>query len=92
MATIEHKSTYVRNTTGMVGVFETIQPTRAGNLMRYFGANWIELDGTKRKRVFSALKYGPREAKAQAREVRRSALGLILSHRGPLPPRRKGRL
>lgn len=87
----KHKSTYTRNTTGTVGVFETIQRTRAGNLTRYFGARWIELDGTQRKRVFSARKYGPREAKARAREARRSALERILSHRGPLPPRRGGR-
>jgi len=83
----KYKSTYVRNTTGTVGVFEVIQPTRAGTLVRYFGANWTELDGTPRKRVFSALKYGAREAKARAKEARHSALMRILSHRGPLPPR-----
>jgi hypothetical protein len=82
-----YKSTYVRNTTGTVGVFEVIQPTRAGTLVRYFGAGWTELDGTQRKRVFSTLKYGVREAKARAKEARRAALARILSHRGPLPAR-----
>jgi hypothetical protein len=88
---LKYKSTDVRNTTGTVGVFEVVQPTRAGTLVRYFGANWNELDGTKRKRTFSARKYGARAAKALARAARREALARILSHRGPLPPRRAAR-
>jgi hypothetical protein len=69
---------HVRNNTGVVGVLLVTQRSRRGTLLTYAVAHWTEASGRKRKRSFSVLKYGKREALARAKRIRLDVLAEML--------------
>jgi len=64
------KSTYLLNTTGIIGVSTSLQRTRGGRVVRYYRTSWRDASGQDHRRSFSVLKYGARKAKRLAIEAR----------------------
>ena len=80
------KRTFVRNTTGEVGVARVKERTRAGTMFVRYVASWPAPSGARMKASFSVSLYGEARAKRRAVRARRQGLAALL-HRGPdLPP------
>ncbi|MCC6180035.1 MAG: hypothetical protein IT305_32375 [Chloroflexi bacterium] len=74
----------VRSRTGVVGV-TLVRRQRRGRVLRYWCANWVELDGRRVSRSFAASTYGAARARALAERTRRQAVARILGSRGLRP-------
>jgi hypothetical protein len=70
-----------RSKTGMVGVTLTIR-RRGARVLRYWLANWVELDGRREHRTFAVAKYGAARARSLAERARQQAVERILGQRG----------
>lgn len=72
------KRTYVRNTTGVIGVARVEERTRAGNIMVRYVASLPRRKGRAGKASFSIGLYGEAQAKRLAIRARRQALAEFL--------------
>jgi hypothetical protein len=75
------KRSYVRNTTGEIGVARCIERTRAGTRFVRYAATWPKVSRGTNKRSFSATKYGDRRARRLAVQARRRGVGETLRGR-----------
>jgi len=70
-----------RSKTGMAGV-TVVMRRRRKRVLRYWLANWVELEGRRVQRSFSVSKYGEGRARDLAVGARREAVERILGQRG----------
>jgi len=70
-----------RSKSGMVGVALVVR-RRGGRVLRYWTANWIELDGQRVQLTFAVAKYGSARARGLAERMRGEAVERILGERG----------
>jgi len=75
------KRSYVRNTTGEIGVAHCVERTRAGTLFVRYAATWPKASRGTLKRSFSATKYGHRRARRLAVQARRRGVEEMLRGR-----------
>ena len=68
------KRTYVRNTTGVIGVARVKEYTRSRRLLIRYVASWPERSGKRGKATFSVGLYGEKEAFRLAVSSRRVGL------------------
>jgi len=75
------KRTYVRNTTGEIGVALVKDRTRAGTVIWRYVAQWPTREGTRAKATFSVGLYGKQEARRRAIAARQGGLALLFGAR-----------
>ncbi len=68
------KRSYIRNTTGVVGVARVKERTRAGSIMLRYVATWPSRSGKPKKATFSIGLYGEEKAFRLAVKARRAGL------------------
>ena len=73
------KKTYVRNTTGVVGVARVKERTRAGNMMIRYVSSLPRRNARTGKASFSIGLYGEARAKRYAIKARRQAVAEFLA-------------
>ena len=76
------KRTYVRNTTGEVGVALVKDRTRSGRVIWRYVAQWPTREGGRGKATFSVALYGKRRARQLAIDARRRGLAALLGNTG----------
>jgi hypothetical protein len=74
------KRTYVRNTTGEIGVALIKDRTRSGRVIWRYVAQWPTREGRRAKATFSVALYGKRKAFQLAISARRQGLTALLGH------------
>jgi len=72
------KRTYIRNTTGEIGVALVKDITRSGKTIWRYVAQWPTRDGGRAKAAFSVGLYGKRRARQLAIDARRKGLAALL--------------
>jgi hypothetical protein len=75
------KRTYVRNTTGEIGVALVRQRARSGRLIRRYVAQWPTPDGRRAKASFSVIYHGEAKARRLAIKARRAGLARLFASR-----------
>lgn len=75
------KRTYIRNTTGEIGVALVKDRTRAGSVIWRYVAQWPTREGARAKATFSVGLYGKQEARRRAIAARRGGLALLFGAR-----------
>jgi AP2 domain len=82
---IKVKRTYIRNTTGEIGVALVREHTRAGSSLVRYVASWPTRVGAPMKATFSVGLYGEVAAKQHAIQARRRGLRELLLPAGRCP-------
>lgn len=72
------KRTYVRNTTGEIGVALVKDRTRSGRVILRYVAQWPTREGLRAKATFSVALYGKLKARQLAVNARRRGLAALL--------------
>jgi hypothetical protein len=72
------KRTYVRNTTGEIGVALVKDRTRSGRVILRYVAQWPTREGGRAKATFSVALYGKTKARQLAIDARRKGVAALL--------------